>query len=151
MMLYGEFVGLSSEPVENTVEKGAVRKFAEAIGDSNLFYGDEAYARQGHYGRLLAPPTFPRTFDCGYVPGLELPDAGLIHGEFHIFYERPLYVGDEVLCSLKLKNSYDKESRNGLLGFLFFERIGETRDGERIFTMNDTVIVTEAVRKVVES
>ncbi len=151
MMLYGEFVGLSSEPVENTVEKGAVQKFAEAIGDPNPFYVDEAYALQGCHERLLAPPTFPRTFDYGYVPGLELPEAGLIHGEFYISYERPLYVGDEVLCSLKLKDSYDKESRNGLLGFLFFERISESQDGARIFTMNDTVIVTETVRKNVGS
>lgn len=146
-MLYEEFVGISSEPVENTVEKGAVRKFAEAIGDPNPFYMDEAAAKESRYGRLLAPPTFPRTFDYGNVPGLELPDAGLIHGEFRVSYERPLFVGDGVLCSLKLKDSYDKESRGGLLGFLFFERVGETRSGERVFTMNDTVVVTEAVRK----
>lgn len=146
-MLYEEFVGISSESVENTVEKGAVRKFAEAIGDPNPLYTDEAAAKGSRYGRLLAPPTFPRTFDYGNVPGLELPDAGLIHGEFRISYERPLFVGDEVLCSLKLKDSYDKESRGGLLGFLFFERVGETRSGERVFAMNDTVIVTEAVRK----
>ena len=146
-MLYETFVGHTSKPVENIVEKGAVRKFAEAIGDPNPLYMDEAAAKESRYGRLLAPPTFPRTLDYGYVPGLELPDAGLIHGEFHISYERPLFVGDEVSCSLKLKDSYDKESRNGILGFLFFERIGESRDGGRIFTMNDTVIVTEAVRK----
>lgn len=150
-MLYREFVGHTSEPIENIVEKGAVRKFAEAIGDPNPLYVDETAAEESLHGRLLAPPTFPRTFDYGYVPGLELPDAGLIHGEFHISYERPLFVGDAVLCSLKLKDSYDKESRNGLLGFLFFERVGESREGERIFTMNDTVIVTAAVRKSVES
>lgn len=146
-MLYEEFVGISSESVENTVEKGAVRKFAEAIGDPNPLYTDEAAAKGSRYGRLLAPPTFPRTFDYGNVPGLELPDAGLIHGEFRISYERPLFVGDEVLCSLKLKDSYDKASRGGLLGFLLFERVGETRSGGKVFTMNDTVIVTEAVRK----
>lgn len=150
-MLYEEFLGQSSEPVGNIVEKGAVRKFAEAIGDPNPFYVDEAYALQGRHGRLLAPPTFPRTFDYGYVSGLELPDAGMIHGEFHISYERPLFVGDEVLCSLELKDSYDKQSRGGLLGFLLFERSGETPDGERIFTMNDTVIVTPAVRGGLES
>lgn len=146
-MLYAEFIGYASEPVENIVEKGAVRKFAGAIADPSPLYVDEIFAQESLHGRLLGPPTFPRTLDYGYVPGLELPDAGLIHGEFHISYERPLFVGDEVLCSLKLKDSYDKESRNGLLGFLFFERIGETREGERVFTMNDTVIVTEAVRE----
>ncbi len=146
-MLYEEFLGLGSEPVGNTVEKGAVRKFAEAIGDPNPLYVDEAAARQGRHGRLLAPPTFPRTFDYGQVPGLRLPDAGLIHGEFHVSYGRPLFVGDEVFCRVTLKDSYDKESRGGLLGFLLFERSGETRYGERVFTMRDTVIVTVSVRK----
>ena len=146
-MLYEEFVGLNSEPVENTVEKGAVRKFAEAIGDPNPLYENAAAAKGSRYGRLLAPPTFPRTFDYGHVPDLRLPDAGLIHGEFRISYGRPLFVGDEVFCRVALKDSYDKQSRSGLLGFLFFERVGETRDGGRVFTMNDTVVVTEAVRK----
>lgn len=150
-MLYKEFVGQRSEAVKNLVERGAVRKFAEAIADPSPLYTDEAAAKRSRYGRLLAPPTFPRTFDFGSVDGLVLPSAGLIHGEFRIEYERPLVVGDEVLCSLELKESYDKESRRGLLGFLIFERTGESPEGELIFTTNDTVVVTETVRKRIES
>ena len=48
---------------------------------------------------------------------------------------------------MQLKDSYDKKGRRGLLGFLVFERTGESPDGERIFTTNDTVVVTEAVRR----
>ena len=145
-MLYREFVGRSSGPVRNVVERDAVRLFAEAIADPSPLYWDEERAKRSRYGRLLAPPTFPRTFDYGRVEGLELPPAGLIHGEFRISYRRPLLVGDELLCRLKLKDSYDKEGRRGLLGFLLFERTGESVDGDLIFTTNDTVVVTEAVR-----
>ena len=150
-MLYKRFVGLRSEPVRNLVERGAVRRFAEAIADPNPLYVDEEAAKSSRYGRLLAPPTFPRTFDYGRVDGLELPSAGLIHGEFRISYERPLLVGEELLCSIELKDSYDKESRSGLLGFLVFERTGESPEGERVFAANDTVVVTEAVRKEIEA
>ena len=146
-MLYEGSVGRSSEPVKNLVERGAVRRFAEAIADPSPLYRDEERARESRYGRILAPPTFPRTFDYGRVEGLELPAAGLIHGEFRIAYERPLFVGDEVFCSMRLKASYDKRGRRGLLGFLVFERTGESREGERVFTMNDITIVTERVRK----
>ena len=146
-MLYGEFVGRSSEPVRNVVERDAVRLFAEAIADPSPLYRDEERARRSRHGRLLAPPTFPRTLDYGRVEGLELPPAGLIHGEFRISYRRPLLVGDEVLCRLQLKDSYDKDGRRGLLGFLLFERTGEDPEGNLIFTTNDTVIVTEAVRR----
>ena len=146
-MLYEAFIGRSSEPVRNAVERDAVRLFAEAIADPSPLYRDEEAARRGRYGRLLAPPTFPRTFDYGRVEGLELPPAGLIHGEFRISYRRPLLVGDEVLCRLQLKDSYDKRGQRGLLGFLLFERTGESVDGDLVFTTNDTVVVTEAVRR----
>ena len=146
-MLYEAFIGRTSEPVRNAVERGAVRLFAEAIADPSPLYRDEEAARRGRYGRLLAPPTFPRTFDYGRVEGLELPPAGLIHGEFRISYRHPLLVGDEVLCRLQLKDSYDKRGQRGLLGFLLFERTGESVDGDLVFTTNDTVVVTEAVRR----
>jgi acyl dehydratase len=146
-VLYEAFIGRSSEPVRNAVERDAVRLFAEAIADPSPLYRDEEAARCGRYVRLLAPPTFPRTFDYGRVEGLELPPAGLIHGEFRISYRRPLLVGDEVLCRLQLKDSYDKRGQRGLLGFLLFERTGESVDGDLVFTTNDTVVVTEAVRR----
>ncbi len=150
-MLYEEFLGQRSEPVRNFVERGAVRKFAEAIADPNPLYVDENAAKNSRYGRLLAPPTFPRTFDYGAIEGLELPVAGMIHGEFRIGYERTLFVGEEVLCCMELKDSYDKQSRRGLLGFLIFERTGESPEGELIFTTNDIVVVTEMVRKVIKA
>jgi len=146
-VLYEKFVGRSSEPVRNVVERDAVRLFAETIADPSPLYRDEERAKRSRYGRILAPPTFPRTFDYGRVEGLELPPAGLIHGEFRIFYKRPLLVGDEVICRLRLKDSYDKEGRRGLLGFLLFERTGEDPEGNLVFTTNDTVVVTEDVRR----
>ena len=145
-MLYEGFIGRPSEPVLNAVQRDAVRLFADAIADPSLLYRDEGVARRSRYGGILAPPTFPRTFDYGRVEGLELPPAGLIHGEFRIPYERPLLVGDELLCRMQLKDSYDKEGRRGLLGFLLFERTGEDPEGNLVFTTNDTVVVTEAVR-----
>lgn len=150
-MLFREFIGRRSEPVGNFVERGAVRRFAEAIADPNPLYVDEDAARKSRYGRPLAPPTFPRTFDYGEIAGFALPEAGLIHGEFRISYERQLLVGEEVLCGMELKDSYDKDSRRGLLGFLIFERTGESPEGDLIFTMDDVVVVTEAVRKVIEA
>ena len=150
-MLYREFVGQPSAPVRNVVGRDAVRLFADAIADPSPLYRDEEAAGRSRYGRLLAPPTFPRTFDYGKVEGLELPSAGLIHGEFRISYGRPLLVGDEVLCRLQLKDSYDKEGRRGLLGFLLFERTGRDLEGNLVFTTNDTVVVMEAVRRGIEA
>ncbi len=142
-----QFIGQRSEPVMNVVEKGAVRKFAEAIGDLNPLYMDEEVAKASRYGRLIAPPTFPRTFGYGEIEGAGPPGQGFIHGEHQIRYERPLFVGEEVSCYVEFKDYYEKEGRGGALGFLISERVGEDTEGERIFTMLDTAILTPAMRE----
>ena len=142
----------SEEPVSNLVERGAVRKFAEAIGDQNPLYVDEAVAKGSRYGGLIAPPTFPRTLEYGPIEGMDWPDAGMIHGEHGVSYaSRPLLVGEELLCYTKLEDYYEKESRGGLLGFVVTERYGESPGGERRFTMHDVVVITPALREVLEA
>ena len=53
-------IGQESEPRSLEVEKGAIIKFAEAIGDDNPLYVDEVAARASRFGGLIAPPTFLR-------------------------------------------------------------------------------------------
>ena len=149
-MPYKGFIGHRSEAISNVVEKGAVRKFAEVIEDPNPLYVDEEAAEASRYGRLLAPLTFPRTFEYGEVEGMGPPGQGLIHGEHRISYERPLFVGEEVLCYAEVKDYYEKEGREGTLGFLISECVGESLEGERIFTMIDTAILTPALRESLE-
>ena len=149
-MLYERLVELRLELVGNLVERGAVRRFAEAIDDPSPLYVDEGAAARNRYGRIVALLTFPRTFDYGRIEGLELPPAGLIHGEFRIAYERPLLVDEELLRRMELKASYDEQSCRGLLGLLAFERTGEGLQGESVFAANDIVVVTEALRRGIE-
>jgi acyl dehydratase len=144
---FEQFIGHRSEAVVNVVEKGAVRKFAEAIGDPNPLYVDEEAAKASRYGGLIAPPTFPRTFDYGEVEALGAPGQGYIHGEHRIRYERPLFVGEDVMCYAEVKDYYEKEGREGVLGFLISERVGESLEGERIFAMLDTAVLTPAMRE----
>ena len=146
-MPFERFIGHRSEAVVNVVEKGAVRKFAEAIGDPNPLYVDEEVAKASRYGGLIAPPTFPRTFDYGEVKALGSPGHGYIHGEHRIRYERPLFVGEDILCYTEVKDYYEKEGREGSLGFLISERVGESLEGERIFAMLDTAVLTSAMRE----
>ncbi len=149
-MPFEQFIGHRSEAVVNVVEKGAVKKFAEAIGDPNPLYVDEEAAKESRYGRLLAPPTFPRTFEYGEVEGMGPPGQGYIHGEYRIGYERPLFVGEEVWCYAEVKDYYEREGREGTLGFLISERVGESPGGKRIFSMTDTAVITPTMRESME-
>ena len=54
-------IGVESEAITHEVEKGAIIKFAQAIGDTNPLFNDEGVARQTRYGGIIAPPTFMRS------------------------------------------------------------------------------------------
>jgi acyl dehydratase len=146
-MNWKERIGARSPAIPNWVERGAVKKFAHAIGDPNPLYLDEAVGRGSRWGGCIAPPTFPRVFEFGVIEGLELPRAGLIHGEQKYTYARPLWVGEEVRCLTHLKDVYEKEGKGGTMTFLVFERVGESPVGESIFTAEEVLIVTAAVRE----
>ncbi|HUE96459.1 MAG TPA: MaoC family dehydratase N-terminal domain-containing protein [Longimicrobiaceae bacterium] len=148
--MWNDQVGARSDKVRNPVEEGAVRQFAEAIGDLNPLYLDETAARSSHWGRRIAPPTFPRTFDFGSVPGVRLPEAGTIHGEQAYRYERPLFVGEAVFCHSLLRDVYERAGKAGTMTFLVFERAGDDAEGTRVFTCEETYIITEAVRRSME-
>jgi acyl dehydratase len=112
---------------------------------------DEETAKASRYGVLIAPPTFPRTFEYGEVEGLGPPGQGYIHGEHRIRYERLLFVGEELSCYAEVTDYYEKEGREGPLGFLISKRVGESPEGERVFTMLDTAVLTPARRESLES
>ncbi|MFS0752757.1 MaoC family dehydratase N-terminal domain-containing protein [Oceanobacillus sp. 1P07AA] len=148
--MFRDVIGEESKKIKNVVEKGIVTRFAESIGDLHPIYVNEEAGRQSRYGRNIAPPTFPRVFDYGEIEGLQLPNKGLIHGEQIYHYERPLLVGEELYCYTQVKDYYEKEGKNGLMGFLVTKRYGEDLQGNIIFTEEATIIITEKVRKAME-
>ena len=143
-----EQIGKQSDKVKNVVERGAVKKFAEAIGDLHPIFFDEDTGRLSRYKNNIAPPTFPRVFDYGAIEGLNLPDKGLIHGEQTFHYVRPLLVGEEVYCYSIVKKYFEKKGNFGQMGFLVLESFGEDSKGTTIFSSTSTIVISEAVRKV---
>ncbi|WP_079527661.1 MaoC family dehydratase N-terminal domain-containing protein [Halobacillus hunanensis] len=143
-------IGKRSSKMKNTVERGAVKKFAEAIGDAHPIFVCEETGQQSRYRANIAPPTFPRVFDYGVIEGLNLPKKGLIHGEQLYHYERPLLVGEDIYCYQEVNDYYERNGKSGEMGFLQIKRYGEDVDGQVIFTEEQVVIITEAVRKGME-
>lgn len=148
--MYKDLIGKRSERVKSTVERGMVRRFAEAIGDLNPIYIDEEVGRRSRYGRNIAPPTFPRVLSSGVVEGLNLPKKGLIHGEQNYHYKRPLFVGEDIYSYSVIEDYYEKQGSSGLMGFLSTKRYGENDKGEVIFTEESVIIITETVRKAMK-
>ena len=142
-----ESIGKRSEKVKNMIERGAVRKFAEAIGDTAPIYLDEKAGADSRYKRNIAPPTFPVTFEAGTIEELKLPSKGLIHGEQIYHYTRPLFVGEDIYCWMEVKDYYEKSGSFGDMGFLVLTKYGEDADGKLLFTEERIVIINEAARK----
>lgn len=142
-----KFIGKKSEKVRNVIERGAVIKFAEAIGDSSPIFIDEETGKLSSYKQNIAPLTFPVTFDGGAIPGWVLPSNGLIHGEQIYRYKRPLLVGEVVYCWNEVTNYYEKEGKTGEMGFLVMTLHGEDEKGNLIFTEQRNIILNEAVKK----
>ncbi|SMQ76066.1 Acyl dehydratase [Bacillus sp. OV166] len=146
--MFKDQIGKQSNKVKNDVERGAVKKFAEAIGDLHPIYFDEETGRNSRNKANIAPPTFPRTFDYGVIEGLNLPNKGLIHGEQTFNYKRPLKVGETIYCYTKVKSYFEKKGNFGEMGFLVVENYGEDLSGALIFSSSSTIVISEAVRKV---
>lgn len=137
---FERLLGVWSKPVKNEVEKGAIRKFADAIGDPNPLYHDEERAAQSRFGRLVAPPTFSRTFDYGVIPGLQMPTEGLIHGEMFYTYYKPILAGDVLYASFALTDAKERAGKLGRMILLVFTYKVENEAGELVQEAKSTVI-----------
>ncbi|MBM6617921.1 MaoC family dehydratase N-terminal domain-containing protein [Bacillus suaedaesalsae] len=149
--MFTSLIGVKSKRVKNTVERGAVKKFADAIGDNHPIYVDEQFGAESRYGQNIAPPTFPRVFDYGTIDGFQLTIDGLIHGEQTFHYERPLLIGEDIYCYSEILDYYDKTGSQGRLGFLLLASNGEDEQGKTLFSSKGLIIITEEVRRLTQA
>ena len=125
-----ELIGAESADVLVEVERGAIRKFAEAVGDTT-----EACLRGD-----VAPPTFPTTIRLA-IPGLTYDLARVLHGGQEYRYQRPIRAGDRLRCRARLTDVYTREGKLGLMTFFIIELEGRDEDGAPVFTGRSTVIL----------
>src|SRR3546814_6738595 len=67
-MVDQSFKGFTSEPRHIDVEKGQLKFFAHATGETNPIYFDEAAACAAGHPALPAPPTFAFSLALGAPP-----------------------------------------------------------------------------------
>jgi acyl dehydratase len=139
---FAPFVGRQSEPITLDVERGHIRRFAEAIGDANPIYVDDAAARAAGHPRIPAPPTFAvalRPKDAR--AGIDIDWRKLLHGEQEFVFARPLYAGDRVTIVQTIADARVKETKAGVMDVMVLETVATADDGARIFTARSTVLV----------
>ncbi len=135
-------IGSSAAPFAVEVEKGAIRRFAEAIGENAAIYFDEAVARSLGYLGLVAPPTFPTTFRPPSKPAwvLGLDEGRILAGEQGFRYQRPIYAGDRLQCELRLTDVQDKRGSKGNMELMIQDLIVTSPSGDLVCVNRRVVI-----------
>lgn len=149
-MLDKNAVGRSSPPTLNEVEKGAIRRFAEALGDYNPIYYDEEYARASGYPGIIAPPSFPASFhssaDLRELLGVGI--KSLLHAEQAFEYERPIFAGDRIYVVTKVSDVYEKPGPAGRMDVAVIEDEGRDEEGSLVFRARRTLVIRAAKEAV---
>jgi len=142
-MLDKNAVGRTTPPTLNEVEKGAIRRFAEALGDYNPIYYDEDYARASGFGSVVAPPTFPCAFHTGadLRELLGVPLRSLLNAEASFEYERPIVAGDRLLVTSRVAEVQERPSSTGKMEVAVLEDEGRDEEGRLVYRMRRTLVV----------
>jgi acyl dehydratase len=143
MPLNRAFIGRSApskEPFE--VTRNDIRRFAQAIGDSNPAYHDPEAAKALGHPDVVAPPTFLITASIGEAGGgfIGNPELGLnyamvVHGEERFTFHRPVFAGD-VLTSVTTVADIRDAGRNELMTLV----TEVTSNGEQVATVTNTIV-----------
>lgn len=145
-MLDRNAIGRASPPTLNEVEKGAIRKFAEAIGDYNPIYYDEEYARASGYPTIVAPPTFPASFhsaaDLRELLGVSI--KSLLHAEQSFEYDRPIFAGDRIFVATRVQDVMERTGPAGKMDVAVIEDEGRDEEGNVVFRARRTLVIRAA-------
>jgi acyl dehydratase len=142
-MLDRSAVGKTTPPTLNEVERGAIRRFAESLGDGNPIYFDADYARASGMPNVVAPPTFPLSFHTGsdLREALGVSLRSLINAECTFEYERPICAGDRLLVTSKVADVSERPGQAGKVDVAVLEDEGRDEEGRLVYRMRRTLVV----------
>jgi acyl dehydratase len=142
-MLDRSLIGRESEPVLQEVEKGAIRRLADALGDPNPLYQDEAAARASGFPNLIAPPTFPAVLAMNekFRHSLDLGTRSILQSEQVVEYGRQVVAGDRVTVKSRVADVGERPGASGPMDVLVLEEEGRDDQGELLFRCRETLIL----------
>ena len=134
-------IGVESPPVTIEVEKGHIQRFAEAIGDPNPVYSDEAAARKSSYGSLIAPPTFLRSVrGVNLELPFELSFSRRLDGGSDWEYFQPVRPGDRITAVARVAELAERTGRLGVMVFMTTVTTYTNQFDEVVATQTNTLI-----------
>ena len=134
-----ELIGAQSQPVILEVERGAIKRYAQAMEDPNPLYNDVGYARKSKYGEIICPPGFfgwpvkSRDLEGSLfrqITGKSGHPIGMDNGG-DIEFRQPVRAGDILTSVTKIADIYEEIGRSGnRLLLSIFERTYINQNGD---------------------
>jgi len=149
-----QMIGKTGEPMIFEVERGAIKKFADAVGDFNPLFWDHEYAKNSRYGAIIAPPGFfgwPVKWTSAMPLQQEirtelmeaLAKAGfdrVLDGGIEYEFFQPVYEKDTLAVIVKIAEINEKETKGGELIFSTVETSHTNQHGALVAISRQTVI-----------
>lgn len=147
-------IGKTDNMIIMEVEKGAIKKYADAVSDYNPLYWNAEYARNSRYGSLIAPPGF-FGWPCYWAEagpifsGLReeiikaITEAGfdrVLDGGIEYEFYLPVRAGDTLAAAPRIKDIYERESKNGKMLFSVIETSYMNQNGDMAARARQTLI-----------
>ena len=148
-MIDKKFIGHVMLTFSAEVEKGRLRFFAKATGQTDPVYFDEAAARAAGHPTLPVPPTFLFCLE------MESPDPAamrdllgmdyrtLLHGEQGFVYHAMAYAGDTLTFEQRVDDIYDK--KGGALEFVVRGTRVTNQRGELVAELRGVTVIRNKV------
>jgi acyl dehydratase len=143
-------IGTMTEPIIMEVERGAIRRYADAVDDHNPLFRDVEYAKNTKYGEVICPPGFfgwpmkgnPLESLMGLVtPALlktglfRILDGG-VDQEFYL----PIRAGDVLTAYGKVADIREREGKSGKMLFVTLEMTYLNQNGDLVSKARSTII-----------
>ena len=147
-----KFIGTTTPPGINEVERGAIKRYAEAVGDPNPLYNDVEYARNSKYKEMICPPGFfgwPAKVSIGAMeimaPIFEvLFSAGLfriLDGGIDYDFTLPIRAGDTLAWYARFADAKERTGKSGeRMVFITMELTFMNQNGDTVARRRQTFI-----------
>ena len=144
-MIDRKYIGHTMPAFEVDVEKGRLRFFAKATGQTDPVYTTEAAALEAGHPGLPVPPTFLFCLEMDAPDPaairnlLKLDYKRLLHGEQGFAYHRMAYAGDRLRYQQRIEDIYEK--KGGALEFVLRTTHVSNQRGEHVADLRSVTVM----------
>jgi acyl dehydratase len=148
-MIDRRHIGTEFAPFTVDVERGRLRFFAKATGQTDPVYSDDAAALAAGHPALPVPPTFlfclemdsPNPAAIRELLGLDY--SRILHGEQGFTFHRLAHAGDRLTFRQRITDIYDK--KGGALEFIVRLTEVDNQRGERVAELRAVTVYRNPV------